>query len=61
MVPGNEHASGTARAAAPGNAGEQLLAGYRALGRQTARRALASGRLDWTTYRAVTAALEDEE
>ena len=46
---------------ADADAGAQLLAGYRALGRQTARRAASSGRLDGTTYRAVLAALEDEE
>ncbi|GEC98812.1 hypothetical protein KVA01_09670 [Kocuria varians] len=41
--------------------GEQLLAGYRALAHQTARRAVASGRIDETTYRAVIAALENED
>ena len=37
----------------------QLLAGYRALARQTARRAAVSGRLDETSYRAVMAAIEE--
>lgn len=45
----------------PGGIGRELLAGYRALARQTARRAAASGRLDAMSYRAVLAALEDEE
>lgn len=43
------------------DAGEQLLAGYRALARQTAARAASSGRIDETTYRAVLAALDGEE
>ena len=55
---GTRTEAGTDAGAEPG---AQLLAGYRALGRQTAARAVASGRLDATTYRAVVAALEDEE
>ena len=43
------------------DAARQLLAGYRALARQTARRAAASGRLDETSYRAVMAAIEEEQ
>ncbi|RLZ04029.1 oxidoreductase [Kocuria tytonicola] len=55
------HAPSEVRSAAGASPGAQLLAGYRALGRQTAARAVTSGRLDATTYRAVLAALEDEE
>lgn len=50
--------------AEPGTAASSeagVLAGYRALGRLTAQRAAASGRLDEMTYRAVLAALEGEE
>ena len=49
------------RGARGADAGEQLLAGYRALARQTAARAASSGRIDETTYRAVLAALDGEE
>ena len=49
------------RGARQADAGEQLLAGYRALARQTAARAASSGRIDETTYRAVLAALDGEE
>jgi len=49
------------RGARQTDAGEQLLAGYRALARQTAARAASSGRIDETTYRAVLAALDGEE
>lgn len=47
-------------AAAP-SAGDDLLEGYRALGRLTAQRAVASGRIDDETYRAVLAALEGKD
>lgn len=46
--------------AAP-SAGSNLLDGYRALGRFTAQRAAASGRIDEETYRAVLAALEGKD
>ena len=46
-----------------GTAGSEagVLEGYRTLGRLTAQRAAASGRLDESAYRAVLAALEGEE
>lgn len=47
--------------AAASSAGQDLLEGYRALGKLTAQRAQASGRIDETTYRAVLAALEGED
>ena len=46
--------------AAP-SAGSDLLDGYRALGRLTAQRAAASGRIDEETYRAVLTALEGKD
>lgn len=46
--------------AAP-SAGSNLLDGYRALGRLTAQRAAASGRIDEETYRAVLTALEGKD
>lgn len=52
--------AGGAAATGP-DTGPQLLTGYLALGRQTAERARASGRLDETTYRAVLTALEEGE
>ncbi|MDO4919211.1 Rossmann-like and DUF2520 domain-containing protein [Kocuria sp.] len=59
--PDDAAAPGPRPAAPEQDMGEQLLSAYRALGRQTARRAAASGRLDGTTYRAVVAALEEGE
>ena len=47
--------------AAASSAGDDLLEGYRALGRLTAQRAVASGRIDDETYRAVLAALEGKD
>lgn len=46
--------------AAP-SAGSDLLDGYRALGRLTAQRAAASGRINEETYRAVLTALEGKD
>lgn len=43
------------------SAGQDLLEGYRALGRLTAQRAAASDRIDGTTYRAVLAALDGKD
>lgn len=46
---------------AASSAGHDLLDGYRALGRLTARRAADSDRIDETTYRAVLAALDGKD
>lgn len=46
---------------AASSTGDDLLDGYRALGKLTAQRAVASGRIDRTTYRAVLAALEGKD
>lgn len=54
-------AAGASDAGAASTSGGDLLDGYRALGRLTAQRAAASGRLDDSTYRAVLAALDGKD
>lgn len=46
---------------AASSVGDDLLEGYRALGRLTAQRAAASGRIDQATYREIFAALEGKD